>query len=154
MKRIAILSDTHGLLRPEVLPYLAQADGILHGGDINTQAIVDILESYAPLWIVRGNNDKEWAQGLPQSLTFSIEGIRFFLLHNKKEIPSPLPPVDVVVYGHSHRYAQEERDGILWLNPGSCGKRRFDQEITLAMMTIQDGSYQVEKVVIPHQEKG
>ena len=153
MKRIIILSDTHGLLRPEVLEYLPQADAIIHGGDINTQVIVDKLQEYAPLYIVRGNNDKEWAAGLPHSLTFAIEGVRFFLVHNKKDVPAGLEDVDVVVYGHSHKYAQEERDGVLWLNPGSCGKRRFDQEITLAMMTVDQGHFQVEKVTIPQEKR-
>ena len=124
MKRIVILSDTHGLLRPEVLGYLSQADAIIHGGDINTQDIVDTLRDFAPLYIVRGNNDKEWAENLPHSLTLAIEGVRFFLVHNKRDVPPNLTDVDVVVYGHSHKYACEERDGMLWLNPGSCGRRR------------------------------
>ncbi len=153
MKRIIILSDTHGLLRPEVLEYLSQADAIIHGGDINTKGIVDKLREYAPLYIVRGNNDKEWAADLPRSLTFTIEGVRFFLVHNKKDVPADLFDADVVIYGHSHKYACEERDGVLWLNPGSCGRRRFDQEITFAIMTVDNGHIQVEKVVIPH-EKG
>ena len=105
MKCIVILSDTHGLLRPEVLSCLSQADAIIHGGDINTQAIVDALQGLAPLYIVRGNNDKEWADGLPHSLTFAIEGVRFFLVHNKRDVPPDLSDADVVVYGHSHKYA-------------------------------------------------
>ena len=153
MKRIIILSDTHGLLRPEVLDYLSQADAIIHGGDINTQAIVDKLQTFAPLYIVRGNNDKEWAEGLPLSLTFTIEGVRFFLVHNKRDVPPGLSDVDVVVYGHSHKYAYENRGGVLWLNPGSCGRRRFDQEITFAVMTAEDGQFQVEKVTISHEQK-
>jgi len=153
MKRIVILSDTHGLLRPEVLNHLPQADVILHGGDINTQAIVDKLQGFVPLYIVRGNNDKEWAENLPHSLTFTIEGIRFFLVHNKRDVPPALSGVNVVVYGHSHKYACEERNGALWLNPGSCGRRRFDQEITFAVMTAEDGQFQVEKVTIPHEPK-
>ena len=151
MKRILILSDTHGLLRPEVLDYLATADIIIHGGDINTQAIVDKLRACAPLYIVRGNNDKEWAENLPQSLTFAVEGVRFFLTHNRTHIPADLSGVDVVVYGHSHKYACREEKGVLWLNPGSCGPRRFHQEITLAVMTVDDGHIQTEKVVIPHE---
>ena len=150
MKRIVILSDTHGLLRPEVLNHLANADAIIHGGDINTQAIVDTLRDFAPLHIVRGNNDKEWAEGLPHSLTFTIEGVRFFVVHNKRDIPADLSGVDVVVYGHSHKYVCENLDGVLRLNPGSCGRRRFDQEITMAVMTAEDGQFQVEKVAIPH----
>ena len=153
MKRIVILSDTHGLLRPEVLNYLSQADAIIHGGDINTQDIVDTLRDFAPLYIVRGNNDKEWAEGLPHSLMFAIEGVRFFLVHNKRDVPSDLSDVDVVVYGHSHKYACEERSGALWLNPGSCGRRRFDQEITLVVMNAEGGQFQVEKVTIPHEPK-
>ena len=153
MKRIVILSDTHGLLRPEVLDYISQADAIIHGGDINTQAIVDTLQGFAPLYIVRGNNDKEWAEDLPHSLTFTIEGVRFFLVHNKRDVPPDLSEVDIVVYGHSHKYACEDRDGVLWLNPGSCGRRRFDQEITFAVMTAEDGQFQVEKVTIPHGQK-
>ena len=153
MKRIVILSDTHGLLRPEVLGYLSQADAIIHGGDINTQDIVDTLRDFAPLYIVRGNNDKEWAENLPHSLTLAIEGVRFFLVHNKRDVPPNLTDVDVVVYGHSHKYACEDRGGVLWLNPGSCGRRRFDQEITLAVMTAEAGQFQVEKVTIPHGQK-
>ena len=153
MKRVIVLSDTHGLLRPEVLAYLLQADEIIHGGDINTQAIVYKLREYAPLHIVRGNNDKEWAEDLPHSLTFTIEGVRFFLVHNKKDVPPDLPDAEVVIYGHSHKYACEEQDGVLWLNPGSCGRRRFDQEITFAVMTVDNGCTQVEKVVIPHEKK-
>ena len=87
MKRIIILSDTHGLLRPEVLEYLPQADAIIHGGDINTQGIVDKLQECAPLYIVRGNNDKEWAVDLPLSLIFTIENVRFFMVHNKRTCP-------------------------------------------------------------------
>lgn len=153
MKRVIVLSDTHGLLRPEVLAYLTQADEVIHGGDINTQAIVDKLSEYAPLHIVRGNNDKDWAEDLPHSLTFTIEGVRFFLVHNKKDVPPDLSGVNVVIYGHSHKYACEERDGVLWLNPGSCGRRRFDQEITFAVMALDNGHVQVEKVVIPYEKK-
>ena len=153
MKRIVILSDTHGLLRPEVLDCLTGADVILHGGDVNTQAIVDRLQSFAPLHIVRGNNDKEWAEDLPHSLTFEIEGVRFFMIHNKRDVPQELSGVDVVIYGHSHKYACEERNGVLWMNPGSCGRRRFDQEITFAVMTADSGQFQVEKVTIPHEQK-
>lgn len=148
--KIAILSDTHGLLRPQVVEYLKTADVILHGGDINKQSIVDELEGYAPVYVVRGNNDKEWAEGIPYSLTVTIGGITFYMVHNKKEVPVSITGVDVVVFGHSHKYARDERDGILWLNPGSCGPRRFHQEITMMMAEITDGKLQVEKITIPH----
>ena len=148
--RIAILSDTHGLLRPEVVEYLKTADVILHGGDINKQSIVDELRQYAPLYIVRGNNDKEWAQDIPHDLTLTLDGMTFVMVHNKKEVPD-LTGADVVVFGHSHNYLQEEKDGVLWLNPGSCGPRRFHQEITMMMAELTGGSLRVEKITIPHE---
>ena len=151
--RLAILSDTHGLLRPEVAEHLKTADVILHGGDINKPGIVDELRKAAPLYIVRGNNDKEWAEAIPHDLTVVLEGLTFYMVHNKKDVPSDLPGVDVVVFGHSHKYVQEEKDGILWLNPGSCGPRRFHQEITMMMAEVWGGNIQVEKIVIPHEVK-
>ncbi|MEE0802016.1 MAG: metallophosphoesterase family protein [Gemmiger sp.] len=149
--KLAILSDTHGLLRPRVLDFLKTADAILHGGDINKPAIVEQLRQYAPLYLVRGNNDKEWAADLPHDLTVTLGGVRFLIVHNKKEVPPDLSGIDVVVFGHSHKYLQEEKDGILWLNPGSCGPRRFHQEITMMMADVADGRITVEKITIPHE---
>ena len=149
--KLAILSDTHGLLRPEVLEHLKTADAILHGGDINKQSIVDQLRQYAPLYVVRGNNDKEWAEDIPRHLTVTLGGVTFFMVHNKKEVPADLSGVDVVLFGHSHQYVQEEKDGRLWLNPGSCGPRRFHQEITMMMAQVEDGQIRVEKISIPHE---
>ena len=149
--KLAILSDTHGLLRPQVVEHLKTADAILHGGDINKPAIVEQLQQYAPLYIVRGNNDKEWAEGIPHNLTVTLEGVTIFMVHNKKEVPADLSGVDVVVFGHSHKYVQEEKGSVLWLNPGSCGPRRFHQEITMMMVKIDDGTIQVEKIGIPHE---
>ena len=151
--RLAILSDTHGLLRPEVAELRKSADAILHGGDINRQSIVDRLQQYAPLYVVRGNNDKEWAEAIPHDLTVTLGGVTFCVVHNRKEVPADLSGVDAVVFGHSHKYAEEERDGRLWLNPGSCGPRRFRQEITLMMAEAEDGTLRVEKITIPHEVK-
>ena len=149
--KLAILSDTHGLLRPEVAEHLKTADAILHGGDVNKPGIVDQLERYAPLYVVRGNNDKEWAEQIPHDLTITLGGVTFYMVHNKKEVPADLTGVDAVVFGHSHKYLLEERDGVLWLNPGSCGPRRFHQEITMMMAEAEDGTLRVEKIVIPHE---
>ena len=146
-----ILSDTHGLLRPEVVEYLKTADAILHAGDINRQETVDQLRQYAPLYIVRGNNDKEWAEHIPYHLTVTLGGVSFYMVHNKKEVPADLPGINAVVFGHSHKYFQEEKDGLLWLNPGSCGPRRFHQEITMMMAEVENGTLRVEKVTIPHE---
>lgn len=149
--RLAILSDTHGLLRPEVVEYLKTADAILHAGDINRQEIVDQLRQYAPLYIVRGNNDKEWAEHIPHHLTVTLGGVSFYMVHNKKEVPADLSGIDAVVFGHSHKYLQEEQGGLLWLNPGSCGPRRFHQEITMMMAEAKNGALRVEKITIPHE---
>ena len=151
--KLAILSDTHGLLRPEVMEHLKTADAILHAGDINRQEILDALTQCAPLYIVRGNNDKEWAERIPHDLTVILEGVTFYLVHNKKDLSADLTGVDVVVFGHSHKYGQEEKGGILWLNPGSCGPRRFHQEITMMLAELTGGNISVEKITIPHEVK-
>lgn len=149
MTRVAVLSDTHGLLRPEVIQIVTGCDAIIHGGDINNQKILDQLSALAPLYVVRGNNDKEWAEHLPESIAIQIEDCVLFVVHNKKFVPSELHGIDAVIFGHSHKYAEQMIDGRLWLNPGSCGKRRFDQEITLAILTINGKELSVEKIIIP-----
>ena len=151
--KLAILSDTHGLLRPQVTEHLKGVDGILHAGDINRPEIVAKLKEYAPLFVVRGNNDKEWAEAIPRELTFSLEGGTFYMIHNKKEIGELPQGVNVVVFGHSHKYAREEKDGVLWLNPGSCGPRRFHQEITLMLAEVEAGHISIEKITVPQEER-
>ena len=148
---LIILSDTHGLLRPAVLELLQSADAILHAGDINSQAVVDKLAAFAPLYVVRGNNDKDWAEAIPHDLTVALEGVRFYMVHSKKDVPVDLTGADAVVFGHSHKYSEAQRGDVLWLNPGSCGPRRFHQEITLMRAQVSEGSIQVEKIVIPHE---
>lgn len=147
--KVGIISDTHGLLRPEVLEILKSCDCILHGGDINKPEILDALRPLASIYAVRGNNDKDWAEGLAKTLTFSIEGVNFFLVHNKRDVAWDLKDAQVVVFGHSHKYFEREIDGRLWLNPGSCGRSRFGGEVTMAVMTIENGKYNVEKIIIP-----
>ena len=147
--KVGIISDTHGLLRPEVLEILKSCDCILHGGDINKPEILDALRPLASIYVVRGNNDKDWAEGLAKTLTFSIEGVKFFMVHNKRDVAWDLKDAQVVVFGHSHKYFESEIDGRLWLNPGSCGRSRFGGEVTMAVMTIENGKYIVEKIIIP-----
>ena len=147
--KVGIISDTHGLLRPEVLEILKSCDCILHGGDINKPEILDALRPLASIYVVRGNNDKDWAEGLAKTLTFSIEGVKFFMVHNKRDVAWDLKDAQVVVFGHSHKYFEREIDGRLWLNPGSCGRSRFGGEVTMAVMTIENGKYIVEKIIIP-----
>lgn len=136
MNKIAVISDTHGLLRPEILEILRGCDAILHGGDINRQEILDVLNEIAPVFAVRGNNDKAWAENLPETLDFTLYGIRFFMVHNKKQIPKEIGDTDIIVYGHSHKYEEKYVDGKFFLNPGSCGPRRFTQPITMAVLEV------------------
>ena len=146
---VGIISDTHGLLREEVVNYLKKCDYIIHGGDINTEETLKKLESIAPLYVVRGNNDKgEWAEKLPKELYFTIGNIRFYMVHNKKDIALNIKPVDAIIFGHSHKYFCEKIEKMLWLNPGSCGKRRFSLPINFAIMTIENDNYKIEKIEI------
>ena len=125
--KIAVLSDTHGLLRPEVLRIISECSAVIHAGDINSQKIIDemkeALKPGAPFYIVRGNNDKEWAEHLPHHLEFTLAGVNFYMVHNKKELPQELSDRQIIIFGHSHKYFEEVKDGRLWLNPGSCGRR-------------------------------
>ena len=153
--KIIILSDTHDLLRPEVLALLPGCGCILHGGDISSQKILDQLAQFAPVRVVRGNNDKEWAEGLPPYLDVEVGGLRVYMTHKKKDLPKDLTPYDLAVFGHSHQYSNtwvEHGAGqrTLLLNPGSCGPRRFHQPITLALLTIAEDGWQVNRIDIPH----
>ena len=145
---IGIISDTHGLLRLEVADRLRSCDAILHAGDVNRPEILDALRTIAPLHVVRGNNDKDWAEVLPQSLTLELGGVRILMIHNRHELPKELGDAQLIVFGHSHKYFEQTIDGRLWLNPGSCGKRRFDQEISFALLHIDGDAMHVEKIVL------
>ncbi|HJB16984.1 MAG TPA: metallophosphatase family protein [Candidatus Blautia excrementipullorum] len=151
-KKLGIISDTHGLLRPEVMDVLRTCDCILHGGDINKPEILDELRPLASIYAVRGNNDREWGEGLAKTLRFTIEGVEFFMTHNKKDVDWNLGSAQVVIFGHTHKYFEKIIDGRLWLNPGSCGRRRFNQEITMAVMTVDQGTFMTEKIVIPEEK--
>lgn len=154
MHRIGIISDTHGLLRPEVEQKLCGCEAILHGGDINNPAILEALTRIAPTYAVRGNNDKEWASHLPETLSVELCGVCFFMVHNKKYIPKDTERIDVIVYGHSHKYEEKYSGNRLLLNPGSCGPRRFTQPVTFAILEITgDHSFHVEKVEILYRGK-
>ena len=156
--KIGILSDTHDLLRPEVIDCLRGCDRILHGGDISSRKILDELETIAPVKAVRGNNDKEWAEGLPQVLDFELGGLRICMAHKKKDLPADPGPYDLMICGHTHRYESvwsDTADGrrTLFLNPGSCGPRRFHQPITLAVLTTSADGFIAKRIDIPHAPK-
>lgn len=152
MYRIGIISDTHGLLRDEVAKELRGCDAILHGGDIHNEIVLSRLREIAPLYVVRGNADKDgWAEELPKFLETELFGLRLQMIHNIKERPHDAGACDLVVYGHSHKYADREEGGVRFLNPGSCGPRRFHQPITMAVIeTAGEGAYIIKRIDIAH----
>lgn len=155
---IAVLSDTHGILRPETANILRNCDAALHAGDIDTPEAFGQIKAAVkpgiPLYAVRGNNDREWARELPEYAAFSLGGIRFYMAHRKKDIPEKLGDRQIIIYGHSHRYAEEIREHRLWLNPGSCGRRRFRLDLTMAVLHVDGGNWSVERIDISGAGKG
>ncbi len=152
--KIGIISDTHGLLRPEVIDALQGCDVILHGGDINRQDIIDQLEEIAPVYVVRGNNDKDWAEHIPMFLDFELAGLHIYMTHKKKDLPEDLSNYDLVVFGHSHKYEESRKGKTVLLNPGSCGPRRFHQAITMATAEITENGITIKRIEIPQKHAG
>jgi len=142
--RIGLVSDTHGLLRPEVMDYLAGSDHIIHAGDIGDPAILDALASIAPVTAVRGNNDHgPWTAALPVEVTVALGAIRVHVIHDLAELaPDPgAAAVAVVVSGHSHMPAVREEAGVLFVNPGSAGRRRFRLPIAAGELLLTSGGF-------------
>lgn len=143
MLKIGIISDTHGLLRPEAERCLAGVDHIIHAGDIGRPDIVEQLRLIAPVTAIRGNIDTaDWAKAYPETDTVHLEGRTLFLVHDVNDLTiNPAEAgIDVVISGHSHRTRVETIDGVLYLNPGSAGPRRFKLPITLATLDLSSGS--------------
>lgn len=138
MPRIALISDTHGLLRPQALAALEGCDAVIHAGDIGPPELLEQLGKIAPLTVVRGNNDRAaWALDLPHTALLDVDGVRLCVVHDVKEAPEPLPQgVRVVVSGHSHKPGCVERGGVLWVNPGSAGPRRFKLPVSVGELLI------------------
>lgn len=138
-KLIGIISDTHGLVRPQAIQALAGVDMILHAGDIGSREVLDTLNEIAPVVAVRGNNDKgEWAHSISDWEVVEVGNISIYMLHDVKEIDiSPSGGgFHVVVSGHSHKPSVEERRGVLYINPGSAGPRRFTLPVSLAHLHV------------------
>jgi uncharacterized protein len=144
--RIGLISDTHGLLRPQALQALSGVERIIHGGDIGGEALLHALQAIAPVEAVRGNNDQDsWALKLPWHLNLEIEGVSIHVLHDLKELPDRLAPsCQVVISGHSHRPGIVHREGVLYVNPGSAGPRRFNLPVTLGHLWLQGGTARAE----------
>lgn len=141
-QRIGLLSDTHGLLRPEVESFLQGSDHIIHAGDICGPAIIEKLERIAPVTAVCGNNDSgPWADNLREKELVRLGGINIQVIHDIAELDiTQLPAeVQVIVFGHSHKPVADNRSGVLYVNPGSAGPRRFKLPISAAELLIENG---------------
>ena len=140
--RIGVISDTHGLLRAEAVAALAGSDHILHAGDVGDAAILDELGKIAPVTAIRGNIDGTGpCAQLPATEMVELGGVSFYLLHDVKtlDLDPTAAGIKVVVSGHSHKPSIERRKGVLYLNPGSAGPRRFSVPVTVAIVTLEDG---------------
>lgn len=147
MTRICLLSDTHGLLRPEAQAFLRGADRIIHAGDVCAPAILETLAAMAPLTAVRGNCDRgPWAAGLRETELLEAGGIRILVVHDLASLRGVPPGIRVVVSGHSHQPRVEEREGVLFVNPGSAGPRRFKQPVSVGELRITEGAVRARTV--------
>jgi putative phosphoesterase len=141
MMHVGVVSDTHGLLRPQVIDAFNGVDLILHAGDIGDPGVLQSLTAVAPVLAVRGNNDREaWAKDIPETRIVPIGDIRVYMIHDVKEMDRSPARCQAVVAGHSHRPLIEKRNGILFLNPGSAGPRRFKLPICVARLTVRGTS--------------
>ncbi|HYY97439.1 MAG TPA: metallophosphoesterase family protein [Pyrinomonadaceae bacterium] len=149
-KLVGVISDTHGLLRPEAVEALGGSELIVHAGDIGGPEVIEALRAIAPVVAVRGNNDRgRWAEEFPVYDVTEVGAAFVYVLHDLKELDlSPeAAGFRVVVSGHSHKPLAEERRGVLYLNPGSAGPRRFKLPVTVARLTINGGDARAE--IIP-----
>ena len=139
---VGVISDTHGLLRPEAVAALQRVDAIVHAGDIGTPEVLERLGEIARVIAVRGNNDRgAWADTLAPTEILEMGGVLLYVLHDVKELDLDPRVADVaaVIAGHSHRPRREERDGVLYFNPGSAGPRRFRLPVAVGRLTVEEG---------------
>jgi uncharacterized protein len=145
--RVGLISDTHGLLRPEAVQALAGVEQIIHAGDVGTAEVIEHLQGIAPVHAVRGNNDTgPWAAALPSQLKLSWEGVGIRVLHDVKELEADPAAAgcQAVISGHSHKPGIIERGGVLFVNPGSAGPKRFKLPITVGYLILAEGSVRGE----------
>lgn len=150
--KIGLISDTHGLLRPAALAALEGCERIVHAGDIGTPEILDALRRLAPLTAVRGNNDRGgWADALPDSLELQLGGLRLFVVHQPAHLPADLAGrgFKVAVCGHSHKPRIEEKGGLLLVNPGSAGPRRFKLPLAVGLLHVEGAEVRAELIELP-----
>jgi len=150
-RRVGVISDTHGLLRDEVREALRGVDLIIHAGDIGKQEILTALEKIAPVVAVRGNMDRaEWALEIPETEVVTIEETHVYVVHDaaKLDVEPSLAGFDAVISGHTHRPAVIRRRGVLFLNPGSAGPRRFNLPVTVAILHVHGKSLEADVVEV------
>lgn len=150
--RLGLISDTHGLLRPEAVAALAGCEHIIHGGDIGSEAILQQLAALAPLSVVRGNNDTApWAQALPETLLLQLGAIQVYVIHDlaQADLASQAVGAAVVVSGHSHQPSIREQGGTLYINPGSAGPRRFKLPIAVGELLIENQRVSARIIELP-----
>ena len=148
---LGVISDTHGLVRPEALAALKGVERIVHAGDIGSPDVLEALERVAPVTAVRGNNDRGgWAKKIPETEVVEVGGVSLYLLHDLHEldVEPRAAGFAAVISGHSHQPRLEERDGVLYLNPGSAGPRRFKLPISLARLTVAGKRVQAQLVTL------
>jgi len=148
---IGVVSDTLGLLRPEARRRLRGVARIVHAGDIGTPDVLRALEAIAPVTAVRGNNDRgAWARALPETTTLTVEDARLYVLHDVKTlaVDPRRAALAAVIAGHSHKPALLDRDGVLFLNPGSIGPRRFTLPIAMALLTVRGAAVRARIVYL------
>jgi uncharacterized protein len=146
---LGVISDTHGLLRPEAVEALRGCDRILHAGDVGASEILKALAQIAAVTAIRGNVDTDsWARSLPETEVVEVGGVSIYMLHNlgQLDLKPEAAGFRVVIYGHSHQPKMEERKGVLYFNPGSAGPRRFRLPVSLGKLTIAAGKVQAELV--------
>jgi putative phosphoesterase len=139
---VGVISDTHGLLRPEALDLLRGSEHIIHAGDLGEPEIIPALERIAPVTAIRGNIDKDaWAQRFPETQVVELGGLHFYVIHdlNALDLNPKAAGFAAVISGHSHQAKQETKDGVLYFNPGSAGPKRFKLPVTLGRLEIADG---------------
>jgi putative phosphoesterase len=149
--RVGLISDTHGLLRPQALDFLRGSDHIIHAGDITGPEILPPLQAIAPLTVVRGNNDRgAWAGAIPETALLRIGPGAIYVIHDLKELPidPAAEGVRVVVSGHSHKPVCTERGGVLYVNPGSAGRRRFTLPISVGELLVEGSEVRVRLVTL------
>ena len=148
---IGVISDTHGLLRPEALDAMRGSKHIIHAGDIGAPEILNQLAAIAPVTAIRGNVDRDaWARKLPETEVVEVAGISIYVLHDlaKLDLKPEAAGFDVVISGHSHIAKQETREGVLYLNPGSAGPRRFKLPVSVGSLIVEGDTIRGEIVAI------